>query len=190
MKVKVNINTWCMSHEAVTVPSLMMMPLILSEESLARDTHTHTQTDRHTDRQTHTHTRTDIQTLASSILNCFKVAYDFENNKKSCFLWPLLFLILLKQHPMSQSCQKALYDSHGFILNPMCSDDREAASVMLSQPTGRKSASVCKASSEAKQGRLCRSFKVTGTGPTRRKKSQRLHMYTGLMDGISQLTSD
>ena len=40
MKVKVNIMTmWCMlMPEAVTVPSLMMMTLIVSEESLAMDT--------------------------------------------------------------------------------------------------------------------------------------------------------
>ena len=30
--------------EAVTVPSLMMMPVTASEELLARDTHTHTHT--------------------------------------------------------------------------------------------------------------------------------------------------
>ena len=40
--------------EAVTVPSLMMVPSIDSEESLARETHTdtHRETDRQTDRQT------------------------------------------------------------------------------------------------------------------------------------------
>ena len=44
MKVKVNvINTWCISmSEAVIVLSLMMMTSIVTEESLARDTHTHT----------------------------------------------------------------------------------------------------------------------------------------------------
>ena len=31
--------------EAVTLPNLMMMTLIVSEESLARDRHTHTHTD-------------------------------------------------------------------------------------------------------------------------------------------------
>ena len=45
--------------EAVTVPTLMMMTLIVSEESLVRDRHTHT----------------DIQVDLSKI---FKVAYDFE----------------------------------------------------------------------------------------------------------------
>ena len=43
MKVKVNIiNTWCiLMSEAVTVPSLMMMTSLVSEESLASDRHTH-----------------------------------------------------------------------------------------------------------------------------------------------------
>ena len=47
MKVKVNIiNTWCMlMSEAVTVPSLTMMPSTVSEESFVRDTHTDTRTD-------------------------------------------------------------------------------------------------------------------------------------------------
>ena len=47
--------------EAVTVTSLMMMTSILSEESLARDTHPHTNT--HTDAthtQPHTHTQTAV----------------------------------------------------------------------------------------------------------------------------------
>ena len=46
MKVKVNvINTSCISmSEAVTVPSLMMMTSIVSKESFAWDTHTHTYT--------------------------------------------------------------------------------------------------------------------------------------------------
>ena len=51
--------------ETVTVPSSMMMASIVSEESLARDTHTHI----------HTHG----QTFASSILNFFKGVSDFEN---------------------------------------------------------------------------------------------------------------
>ena len=44
MKVQVNIiNTWCiLMSEAVTLPSLMMMALIASEDLLARDRHTHT----------------------------------------------------------------------------------------------------------------------------------------------------
>ena len=56
--------------EAVTMPTLMMTSIV-SDESLARDTHTHT----------HTHTRTHIHThtLAPSILNLFKVVSDFEN---------------------------------------------------------------------------------------------------------------
>ena len=44
--------------ETVTVPSLMMMTLIVSEESLARDT------------DTHTHTQAQSGLI-------FKVAYDF-----------------------------------------------------------------------------------------------------------------
>ena len=54
MKVKVNIiNMSCISmSEAVNVPSLIMMTSIVSKESLARDTHRHTdrQTDRHRSR--------------------------------------------------------------------------------------------------------------------------------------------
>ena len=42
--------------DIVTVPSLMMMTLIVSEKSLARDTHT----DTHTQTDTHTHTQTDF----------------------------------------------------------------------------------------------------------------------------------
>ena len=58
MKVTVNIiNTWCiLVSEAVTVPSMMMMALLVSEESLARDRHTDRQTD--TEIHTHTHTQT------------------------------------------------------------------------------------------------------------------------------------
>ena len=45
MKVKVNINnTSSISmSEAVTMPSLMMMTSIISDKSLVRGTHTHTQ---------------------------------------------------------------------------------------------------------------------------------------------------
>ena len=48
MKVNVNIiNTCCIPmSDAVTVPSLTIMTLIVSEESLARDRHTHRQTHR------------------------------------------------------------------------------------------------------------------------------------------------
>ena len=44
MRLKVNIiNTWCiLMSEAVTVPGLKMITLIVSEESLVRDTHAHT----------------------------------------------------------------------------------------------------------------------------------------------------
>ena len=54
--------------EAVTVPSLMMMTLTVSEESLAKDTHTRTlactHTNTHAYSHAHTHTHTD-QTLLS-----------------------------------------------------------------------------------------------------------------------------
>ena len=51
IKVKVNIiNTWCISmSEAVTVWRLMMMTSIASEDSIAFEGHTQTQTDRQTD---------------------------------------------------------------------------------------------------------------------------------------------
>ena len=49
--------------DAVTVPSLMMMISIVSEDSLARDTHTHT----------HTHTPVVYVKV------CRKIAYDFVN---------------------------------------------------------------------------------------------------------------
>ena len=68
MKVKVNIiNIYCilMSEEAVTVPSLTMMTLTVSEESLVRDRHRHT----HIDRVVY--------------LKICKVAYDQANNKMS-----------------------------------------------------------------------------------------------------------
>ena len=58
MKVKVNIiSTLCiLTSEEATVPSLMMMTLIVSHESLAR----HRQTvDRQTDRQTDNKLGTD-----------------------------------------------------------------------------------------------------------------------------------
>ena len=51
----------------------MTMTSIVSEESLARDTHTDTRTYR----------QTDILTLASSILNFIKVVSDFENKRYS-----------------------------------------------------------------------------------------------------------
>ena len=41
------------TSEAVTVPSLMIMTLTVSEESLARDTHTHRRTYTHRDIHTH-----------------------------------------------------------------------------------------------------------------------------------------
>ena len=40
------------NDEAVTVPSLMMVPSIVCEESLAREIHTDTHRNRQTDRQT------------------------------------------------------------------------------------------------------------------------------------------
>ena len=49
--------------EAVTMPNCIMMTSIVSEESLARDTHTHrdihSDTYRHTHTHTHTHTHRD-----------------------------------------------------------------------------------------------------------------------------------
>ena len=48
-------------HEAVTVPNLMMMTLIVSEELFARDRPT-THRDTHTDAHTHTHRRTHTHT--------------------------------------------------------------------------------------------------------------------------------
>ena len=62
MKVKVNIiNTWCIiTSEAVTVPSLTMMTLIVSEESLVQETHAPTHPP--------THTHTERERLRSSIL--------------------------------------------------------------------------------------------------------------------------
>ena len=48
------------------MPSLMVMTVIVSEESLARDRQTHGQTDRQTVRQTDTHTH-----IASSMLTFF-----------------------------------------------------------------------------------------------------------------------
>ena len=55
MKVKINIiSTRCiLMSEAVTMPSSMMMTLIVSDESRAKGTHTNTHTHAHT--HTHTH---------------------------------------------------------------------------------------------------------------------------------------
>ena len=68
MKVKVNIiNMWCTPmSEAVTVPSLMMRTSTVSEESLVRDTHTHTQ--RHTHPLTHTHSLDSTLKFAKSLM--------------------------------------------------------------------------------------------------------------------------
>ena len=73
MKVKINIiNTlYCiLMSEAVTVPSLMMTTSIISEDSLARDTHTHTHT------RTHAHTHTYIHVHARTHA---RTHLDFEN---------------------------------------------------------------------------------------------------------------
>ena len=70
--------------EALTVPSVMMMTSIVSEESLARGTHTH--------RHTHTHR----QTFASSFLNCFKVVSDFENRKQAVEIPPTLGINIVR----------------------------------------------------------------------------------------------
>ena len=50
--------------EAVTVPSLTLLTSTVSEESLARDTHTdtHRNTHRHTDTHTHIHAGTPLKT--------------------------------------------------------------------------------------------------------------------------------
>ena len=57
------INPQCSTmSEAVTMPSLMMMTSRVSEESLARNTHTHART-------------------RARVLNFFKVVSNFENNK-------------------------------------------------------------------------------------------------------------
>ena len=54
MNVKFNIiNARCITmFEALTMRSLMMMTSMVSEESLARDTHTQTHSSTHRDRQT------------------------------------------------------------------------------------------------------------------------------------------
>ena len=68
--------------EAVTMPNVMMMTLIVSEESLARDIHTHTHT--HTD--THAHTHTD------SVLVIFlKVCFAYKNEVEDKDMTPFLF---------------------------------------------------------------------------------------------------
>ena len=61
--------------EAVTVPSLMMISIV-SEDSLARDTHTHT--------HTHTRTRTRTHTPVVYVKMC-KIAFDFFANKNYNF---------------------------------------------------------------------------------------------------------
>ena len=48
--------------EAVTVANLMIMTLIVSEDSLARDRLTDTRTHAHRHTHTHTHTRTHTHT--------------------------------------------------------------------------------------------------------------------------------
>ena len=65
MMIKVNIiNTRCiLVSEAVIVQSLMIMTLIVSEESLARNTDTHTHT--HTRIHTHSHSHTMTHALFS-----------------------------------------------------------------------------------------------------------------------------
>ena len=65
MTVKVTVISISMS-EKVTVPSLMMMTLIVSEESLARDTHTHARTHarmQHARTHAHTYTQTHFHQL-------------------------------------------------------------------------------------------------------------------------------
>ena len=57
--------------EAVTVPNLTMATSTVSEESLARDTHTRT----HARAHAHTHTLS----LGVVYIKMLKVAYDFKN---------------------------------------------------------------------------------------------------------------
>ena len=83
MKVNVNIISMrCINTcEAVTMTSLMMVTSILSEKSLAGDTHTNT--DRQTDIYTYIQTdrQTDRQLFASIVLIFFKIVSDYKNNK-------------------------------------------------------------------------------------------------------------
>ena len=68
MKVKFSIiKTCCITmHEAVTVPNVMMMSSIVSEESLAKHTNTHTHTHSLTHSHTHNHTHIAIFVLNSN----------------------------------------------------------------------------------------------------------------------------
>ena len=83
MEVKVNIiNTWCiLVSEAVTVPNLMMMTLIVSEESLARDTDTQTDWLTHTHTPTHT-TQTCAHARARSLGSVILLKVCFAKKKK------------------------------------------------------------------------------------------------------------
>ena len=58
--------------QAVSMPSLMMMTLIVSEESLARDRYTHSNTHAHTHTHTHTHTHmgSSVVILSKSLRTC------------------------------------------------------------------------------------------------------------------------
>ena len=80
-KIKVNIiSTWCIPlSETVTVPSFMTMASTVSEESLANDRHSYTDTATQT--QTQTHARTHTHGIIYG--NFLKVFRDFENEKKA-----------------------------------------------------------------------------------------------------------
>ena len=67
--------------EAVTVPSLMMVTSIVSEESLLTQARTHAHMHAHT--HTHTHAQTDTHTQVSSTYTFSKVVYDSEDYKKT-----------------------------------------------------------------------------------------------------------
>ena len=94
---------------AVTVPSLTMMTSVVSEESLARDTHTLLTTQHTHNHNTHTHTHTEQTPTHTEnthrpwviYVNIFKVAYDFENKKVNIFsqvsCWQLLLVVAVWQ---------------------------------------------------------------------------------------------
>ena len=77
--------------EAVTVPSLMMMTSIVSEESLARDRRMHARTHTHTHTHTDTHTHTHTHSAGTFILIFFKMFRFFCLTFKSRFNTVMLF---------------------------------------------------------------------------------------------------
>ena len=80
-EVKVNIiNMSCiLMSEAVTVPSLVMTTIMVSEESLARDR----QTNRHRDTHTHTDIHTHAQVSSSTLK--FSKSLTTLQTTKGCF---------------------------------------------------------------------------------------------------------